>query len=1033
MQGPMSRLACALEAGGELIHRVLDASLNGIYVHDLRRGVHSFVNAQYTRLTGYTMDDLRALDSDAFYALFPPQDRLRLREHARNLGQSRDGDLLEIEYRFRRRDGTWIWCLSSDAVLERDGDGLALSTVGTFLDISERKRDQLRLSLSEVQARRHLEELELIYDSAPVGLGVLDRDLRYIRVNQRLAGLNGVPAEAHVGRTLRDVVPGLVSQIEPALRQVLETGEAALDVEVRGETKAEPGALRDWVTSFLPLKDESGQVSTINIVAKEVTEERRILAALAESEARHRLVADLTYDWEYWVGPSGELRWVSPSCLRITGHSASDFLADPGLLERITHPQDRARLGEHLRTACLGCDEGQIQYRIITRGGDVRWVEHCCRPIHSAAEGHDIGRRVSLRDVTEHKQAQESLERREREFATLVENSPDIIARFDRDLRHLYANAAVRGATGRAPEELIGKTYADLGMPQTQFQSWSDTLKEVFRTGEPGALELRLPTPDGERCYSLRVVPEWGADGAVDTVLCTSRDETAHRKAEDRARTLATVVETSGDFIGVASLSGQAIYLNRAGQALVGLQGESAVAASRIEDYLFPEDRLFMRTTVLPTVMREGRWQGEFQFRHFQTAEPIDVHWDLIRIDDPATGCPVRLATVTRDIRKEQAAARAQLEAERRKEEFLTVLGHELRNPMAPIRSALESLRVLAGGSDPRTDWALRVLDRQTAHLGRLLDDLLDVSRVVQGRLKLELRPLDLGEVVAEAVDGAGPLIEERRHRFEIQPPPPGLRVDGDPLRLTQILLNLLLNAAYYTPEGGVIRLSVQTTETEVVIRVTDTGPGIPPARMEDLFRPFHQGARAEGARGGGLGLGLTISRRLAEMHGGSLEAVSPWPAPGSEFSLCLPRPHQSAARVEAAACRGATPARGLRVLVVDDDADVAQSLALLLEVLGYRVATASTGAQALELAADFAPRVALVDIGLPDMDGLVVARRLRAQYPTASRLLLVAVTGQGHEEARRRTREAGFDEHLAKPVDRRTLESLLEGAAANG
>lgn len=1024
----MSQLALSLEVGGDLIRKVLDASQNGIYVYDLKARVHTYINAQYTRLTGYTRDQLAAMDTEAFYSLFPLEDRVRLGDHVVALEQANDGELLEIEYRFLRRDGVWIWCLSSAGVLERDPDGSVRSIVGTFLDVSDRKQALSSLSLSEAQVRRHLEEIALIYDSAPIGLCILDPDLRYVRINQRLAQLNGIPAADHIGRTVREVVPGIASDLEPCLRRVIETGEPAIDIEVHGETPAQPGVARTWVGSFLPLKDAAGQVTAISIVSKEVTEERRILRALAESEERYRLVADYTYDWEYWVGPEGELRWMSPSCARITGHPAAAFLDDPGLLARVTHPEDRPLFEQHLRRTYEGREPEQIQYRVLHVCGDIRWVDHVCQPIHFAPDGRYAGRRVSIRDITERRRAQEALQRREREFVTLVENSPDIISRFDSSLRHLYVNAAVERATGQAPAELIGKTNEELGMPPAICRLWSETLREVMRSGEPRALEFAFPAPAGERFYSLRAVPERGADGAVETILCTTRDETARRQAEARARTLATVVETSADFIGVASLEGQAIYLNRAGQALVGLEGEAAVAATRVEDYLFPEDRAFVRETVLPTVLREGRWRGDFRFRHLQTGEPIDVHWDLVRIDDSDNGLPARLATVTRDIRREKAAEQALREADRRKDEFLTVLGHELRNPMAPIRNAVEVLHLLKRGEDPRIDWALQVLDRQTRHLSRLLDDLLDVSRIVRGKLKLEPRPVALREIVQQAVDGVGPLIEERRHRLHLHPPAEGVLVNGDPVRLAQILLNLLLNAAYYTQEGGDIRLTTESAGSEVIVQVEDNGPGIPPDRLADLFRPFYQGERAEGASAGGLGLGLTISRRLAEMHGGRLEATSAWPVPGSQFSLYLPRPAvpEPMARPEIGQRGGA--ARDLRVLVVDDNMDVARALALLLEVLGYRVKTASTGAQALELVARFAPRVALLDIGLPDMDGLALARQLRARYPDPRQLLLVAVTGYGHDEARQRSLESGFDEHLPKPVDRRTLQALLDG-----
>lgn len=1025
----MTQLPLALEAAGEIIRKILDTAQNGIYVHDPRAGAHIYINARYTQLTGYTMDQLGAMDGPSFFALFHPDDRTSIREHIAALEQSGDGELLEIEYRFRRRDGTWIWCRSSDTVLERDLDGAVVSAVGTFLDISDHKRAQSSLSLSEQQVRRHLDEINLIYDSAPVGLCVMDSDLRYVRINQRLAEINGVSAAEHIGKTVREVVPSIASIVEPRLRRVMETGEQVIDLEIRGETPAEPGTPRSWVVSMRPLRDDSGRIYSISVVAKEVTEDRRILAALAESEERYRLVADYTYDWEYWTGPDGALRWMSPSCERITGYSASAFHEEPGLLERIIHPDDRPLFAKHLEGLSRNVGPEQLQYCVVHATGEIHWVEHICQPINRTSDGSYAGRRVSIRDITQRRRGEETLRRREREYMTLAENSPDIIARFDTSLRYVFVNTAAERAMGRSPTEFIGKTNEALGMPQALCDAWSETLREVFRRGEPRSLEFAFPSPAGEeRFYSMRAVPERGADGTVETVLCTTRDETLQRKAQARARTLVTVVETSGDFIGVAALDGQAIYLNRAGQALVGLDGEAAVARTRIEDYLFPEDLPFVRETVLPTIMRDGRWRGDFRFRHFGTGEAIDVHWYLVRIDDPDTGHPAQLATVTRDIRKEKAAEQALHEANRRKDEFLSMLGHELRNPMAPIRNAVEVLHLLKGGADPRTDWALQVLDRQTIHLSRLLDDLLDVSRIVRGKLKLEPRPVALREIIEQAADGADPLIRERGQRLHLGLPHARVLVEGDPVRLTQILLNLLLNAASYTHEGGAIWLSPETEGQDLVIRVKDNGPGIPPDRIEDLFRPFYQGQRAQGASVGGLGLGLTISRRLAEMHGGRLEARSAWPDPGSEFSLHLPRLGRTVSPVQLQVSERMGPTRALRILVVDDNQDVARSLALLLEVLGYQVQTASTGAEALELATGFEPRVALVDIGLPDIDGLALARRLRVRYPEPSKLFLVAVTGYGHEEARQRSLESGFDEHLSKPVDRRTLQSLLEG-----
>jgi PAS domain S-box-containing protein len=892
-----------------------------------------------------------------------------------------------------------------------------------------REEAQASLPRSESSARRHPEGIGPIYHSAHVGLCVLDRDLRFVHINAHLAQINGIPADDHIGRTVREILPALAEVLEPGLRRVIDTGEAAHDVEVSGETSAQPGVRRIFTESWLPLRDARGEVVGINIVAKEITEERAAFEALAASRERYRMVTDYTYDWEDWVGPDGTLRWMSPSCARITGYPAEDFFADPGLLERIAHPEDRAALRRHLAASMHEREPKQLRFRIRRADGETRWMEHICQPVYGR-DGAFAGRRGSTRDITESKATEEALQRRERELASLTENSPDIVVRFDRALRHLYANAAIERATGRAAAEFIGKTHEELGFPPELCERLTRTLREVLETGEPRSLEYVFPCPepgmDREHFYSMRAVPEHGPDGDIETVLCTSRDETERRKAEARAGTLATVVETSADFIGVAGLDGQSIYLNRAGQSLVGLDSDEAVTGTRIEDYLFPEDLPFVRGTVLPAVMEQGRWAGDFRFRHFLTGEPIDVHWDVVRIDDPDTGEPVQLATVTRDIRTEKAAAVALAEANRRKDDFLAVLGHELRNPMAPIRNAVDILHLLKSERDPRIDWALAVLDRQAAHVSRLLDDLLDVSRIIRGQLKLERRPVALRGLVQQAVDGVWPAVTERRHRLVVDLPEPGILVDGDPVRLSQILLNLLLNAANYTQEGGEIRVAAQVEDAEVAVTVQDNGPGIPAARLEYLFDPFAQGERHDRATPGGLGLGLTISRRLATLHGGRLEAHSDWPRPGSEFRLCLPRLSGSAPTGAAPDPRPATEGSALRVLVVDDHADVAGALAMLLEVLGHQVETAASGAEALEIVERECPRVALLDIALPDMDGLELARRIRERCPNRDQPLLVAVTGYGHDEARARSLAAGFDQHLAKPVDRRTLQALL-------
>jgi signal transduction histidine kinase/CheY-like chemotaxis protein len=369
--------------------------------------------------------------------------------------------------------------------------------------------------------------------------------------------------------------------------------------------------------------------------------------------------------------------------------------------------------------------------------------------------------------------------------------------------------------------------------------------------------------------------------------------------------------------------------------------------------------------------------------------------------------------------------------ADRRKDEFLAMLAHELRNPLAPIRNALEIVRLRGRERrrDLRQSWDM--IERQVEHLSRLVDDLLDVSRITSGTIRLEKQRVELSEVVRRAVETSRPLIEGRRHRLEVTLPPRPLFMHGDLTRLAQVFLNLLNNAAKYTAEGGRISLTVETrggsqeAPAEAVLRVRDTGMGIPPEVLPRVFDLFTQADRSLDRAPGGLGVGLTLVRRLVEMHGGSVQAFSEGSGKGSEFVVRFPL-SWSAAPAPARQRNGSLQTvQRRRILVVDDNRDSAQSLAILLRLLGNEVATAHDGPTALQAAEQFRPEVALLDIGLPGMDGYELARRLRA-LPQLRQLRLAALTGYGSAEDRRRSQEAGFDEHLVKPVEMETLHALL-------
>jgi PAS domain S-box-containing protein len=390
--------------------------------------------------------------------------------------------------------------------------------------------------------------------------------------------------------------------------------------------------------------------------------------------------------------------------------------------------------------------------------------------------------------------------------------------------------------------------------------------------------------------------------------------------------------------------------------------------------------------------------------------------------------------------RKEAEAARERLEAvieentrlyrelqqvDKLKDQFLAMLAHELRNPLAPIRNALELIQLEDPPPPPGVRDNLEIIDRQVTHLVRLVGDLLDVSRISQGKIVLRKEPLDLATVVTRGLETSQPVIAGRRHSLRVSLPQEPLPVEGDLVRLVQVLANLLNNAAKYTREGGRIELLVEKAGGEAVMRVRDNGMGIPKEMQPRLFDLFTQSDRTLDRSEGGLGIGLTLVRRLTEMHGGTVEAHSEGQGHGSEFVVRLPlaesRPEGPAPAPPPPAAAG----RRRRVLAVDDNRDSARTLTRLLQVLGHEVSTAHDGPAALAEADRFHPEIVLLDIGLPGMDGFEVARRLRAS-PAFADTVLIALTGYGSPEDRAASREAGFNAHLVKPVDLEALKELL-------
>ncbi len=494
-----------------------------------------------------------------------------------------------------------------------------------------------------------------------------------------------------------------------------------------------------------------------------------------------------------------------------------------------------------------------------------------------------------------------------------------------------------------------------------------------------------------------------------------------------------TTLTSIGDAVVVTDPQGRITLLNPVAQALTGW-GDEAVGQP-----LEAVFRIVHEATRKPVenpvsrVIRLGSIVGLANHTVLITKDgrerPIDDSGAPIR---DARGRIVGVVLVFRDVTERRAAERALEDADRRKDEFLAMLAHELRSPLAPIRSAAHTLGLLGPG-DERVRWVSGVIERQVGLMTRLVDDLLDVSRITSGKIALQREPVSVRAVLAQAVETARPASESRGQALEVDMPEDAGSVDGDPARLVQAVGNLLDNAIKYTDDGGRIWLRARVEADEVVIAVEDTGAGIHPGLLPHVFDLFIQADRSLERKQGGLGLGLTLVRRLVEMHGGRVEAASAGPGLGSAFTIRLPRlaeeaapPTTAAEPVEADPPAG--PAR--RILVVDDQPDSTDSLALFLRLRGHDVRTAHDGQSALDEIERYNPDVVFLDLGLPGMSGYDVARRVRmVNGPGSPRL--VALTGYGTDEDRQKTRDAGFDVHLAKPVDPRTLDALLASPPA--
>jgi PAS domain S-box-containing protein len=587
---------------------------------------------------------------------------------------------------------------------------------------------------------------------------------------------------------------------------------------------------------------------------------------------------------------------------------------------------------------------------------------------------------------------------------------------YDANWRTTYMNGAAERIVGRKREEIIGKTWQEafahaVGGPVDRMY------QRVMHNRAAERMELYYEHYG--RWFEISAAPL--RNGGV-AVYFRDIDDLKHRE-EAQAR-LAAIVESSDDAIVSKSLEGIIQSWNAGAERIFGYT--SAEAVGQAITLIIPDERRHEEVDILARLRRGERIDHYETVRRAKDGRPIDVSLTVSPVRD-ASGHVIAASKVARDITARKQAEQALQDASRYKDEFLATLAHELRNPLAPIRNGLQLLRMVDPASEPALQ-ARAIMERQLEHLVRLVDDLMEVSRITRGKIDLRRETIDVAAVMMSAVETSRPAIEAGRHHFSFQLPAEPLMVNGDFVRLAQVISNLLNNAAKYTDNGGQISLGAEREGEQALIRVRDSGIGIPADIMPRIFDMFAQAHASLARSSGGLGIGLALARSLVEMHGGRIAAQSAGEGRGSEFTVRLPLLAMAAgapARTPKERA-GSVRQKSQRVLIVDDNADAAQSLEMLLRELGHDVQVVHDGHAAVAAARGRRPDMVFLDIGMPGMNGLEVARRLR-QQPDLHSVRVAAVTGFGQEEDRRRTREAGFDEHLVKPVSPEALRRVLE------
>ncbi|HET6880459.1 MAG TPA: PAS domain S-box protein [Pirellulales bacterium] len=879
---------------------------------------------------------------------------------------------------------------------------------------------------------------ELVAGVRDYAVFLLDAEGRVMTWNAGAERIKGYRAEEIIGHHFSKFYPKeAVVSGWPA--HELKVAAASGRYEEEGWRLRKDGS-RFWASVVITaLRDANGDPRGFLKITRDLTDRKQAEQKLRLSEERFRLMVEGVRDYAiFGLDPEGRVATWNAGAERMKGYKADEIVGEHFSKFYPQDALDRGWPAEELRRAMA---DGRIEdegWRLRKDGsrfwanvvitalrdetGTLRGFAKVTRDLTERRAAEENARRLieeeAARKAAEH--AAREIELQREKLHVTLSSIGDAVIVTDADGAVTFLNPVAEELTGWKLDQASGQRLAQIFqiINEDSQQPVENPVVTVFREKRIVAIanHTALVCKDGREVpIEDSAAPIRGRHGTIDGAVLVFRDVTEKRRAMETRIHLAAIVESSDDAIIGNDLEGRITSWNPGAERLYGYT--AAAIVGQLLSVLIPPDH----PDDLPTIMETIKQGGHID--HFET---VRVRNDGRRLDVSLTISPIRnsegriigASKIARDIT-------ARKEEDRRKNEFLAMLAHELRNPLAPLRTGLEVMRLSAHDGED-AELARRMMERQLEHLVRLVDDLLDVSRISRGKLSLRLERLTLSSVVEHALELCDGLFKEHGQELAVTLPDEPLYVEADQTRLAQALCNLLNNAVKYSDRGSRIWLTVERDGHEAIIRIKDEGIGIEPDMLPKVFDLFIQVDRSLEKSKGGLGVGLTIVKRLVEMHGGTVEAFSEGHGRGSEFVVRLPIALTVVKEQGIAETQEPPHLPGQhRILVVDDNVDAASSLAMMLKIMGNQVRMAHDGVEAIEAAEDFRPDVILLDIGMPRMNGYDACRRIREQSWGKSPFI-VALTGWGQEEDKRRSHEAGFNSHLVKPVELAALQRLL-------